>query len=232
MKHILIVILLALLPIAASAQGKYLLPEFELSIAQMKNGTLIRERFNYNCETQQVEFIDDDGQLMMMEGAMLIDTLRLGPHRLTPYKGHFIDRQYSSEAFDFYVDYRVRVVDDGKIGAMGLKTHAGVQQVARPYYDQMAQGGQVASHLENYTYVHDNTPLESIDITTTKHYNSYVVEADGKKRGFKDAKSLAKAFPAHAEAFGAYLDGHKVNFSHPDEVLSMLKDVMGSAAAQ
>lgn len=221
---------------ACSAQGtnggKYLLPEFTTSIALMKNGSLIRERFNYNCETQQVEFIDDAGQLMMMEGAMLIDTLRLGTHRLTPYKEHFIDRQFTSPAFTFYVDYRVRVVQDGKIGAMGLKTHAGVQQVDRSHYDQMAQGGQLASHLENYTYTHDSTPLESIDVTAIKHYNTYIVECSGRKKSFKDEKSLLKTLPDHASALSTYLGSHKVRFSHPDEVLQMLKDVICPGSVQ
>lgn len=226
MKRILflIAIVLALTTSAQeSQQSRYLLPEFTTSVARMKNGSFIRERFNYNCESQQVEFIDDSGNIMMMEGAMLIDTLKLGSHNLTPYKEHFIDRQYISDEFVFFVDYHVRVVEDGKVGAMGFKTHAGVQQVSRAYYDQAAQGGQTAGHIEGSTYTHDNTPLASIDVTATKRYYSYVVDQDGKRKTFKDEKSLLKSFPAQKTQLSAYLEENKVHFNHPEEVLDMLK---------
>lgn len=206
-----------------SEEGRYLLPEFTTSIAQMKNGSFIRERFNYNCESQQVEFIDESGNIMMMEGAMLIDTLKLGSHCLTPYKEHFIDRRYISDDFVFFVDYHIRMVEDGKVGAMGFKTHAGVQQVSRAYYDQAAQGGQTAGHIEGSTYTHDNTPLASIDITATKRYYSYVVDTNGKRKVFKDVKSLLKSFPAHKAQLSAYLEENKVRFNHSEEVLEMMK---------
>lgn len=203
------------------------MPEFTLSIAKMKTGGLIRERFNYNCETQKLEFLNEDDVLMQMEGTAQIDTLWLGSYRLVPYQGHMICVKEQFGKNILFVDYKVKKVEKGSIGAYGIRTHNNVQSFDRRSYDRIAAPAGVVPTHSGEPYV--NLDKDSEDLTKVYGIsvrNTYVIEINGKKKAFKDQKSLLKVLPDKTELIDNYLRENKVNFRNADEVLALIKAII------
>lgn len=215
------IIILCCFAVSYAGEPVYLMDNFTLSIAKMKVGLPLRELFNYNCETQKVEFVDEKGYICELSDAQYVDTLFLGSHRLTPYRGHFIDMHYSCSSFVFFVDYKCKKDNKGKIGAYGIRTHNDVQTVSRKDYDRVGHGGMVAPR-SGQGYVELDAVQDEMNIYEQHFDNSYVVDINGKRKSFKDRKSLLKVFPDKTEAIENYLSTYKLNFSHTNEVLELM----------
>lgn len=204
----LALILIATLAFAASAQV-YLLPDFKLCIATQKKDMPIRDNFNYNCSTQRMEFKDGDSK-MELSPIDQIDTLYLSGHKMVPYNSRFLEVYYRSQEFNLYIDHKIRPVDAGKVGAMGIKTHAtGVYQV------DMVGISETQSN-KDYRKI-------SIDAVNYKNETSYLLEINKKRKKFSDKKSLLKLLPEKQEAIDTYLAAQSVDFRDAEAVLALLK---------
>lgn len=202
----------------------YLLPEFTNSVAKMKSGMPIRDMFNYNCETQQLEFIGENNELMKMESVANIDTLWLGKYRLVPYQGHMICVKKRFGKNTLFVDYHIKRVNKGSIGAYGIRTQNGVQQMDRRSYDRIAPAAGVMASHSGEAYV--SLDRETTDNTTVYGFtlnNSYVIEIDGKKKSFRNRKTLEKLFPEKATLINEYLENNNTDFSDTDEVATLIE---------
>lgn len=191
----------------------------------MKTGLPLRERFNYNCETQKVEFIDEQNMILELSNAMNIDTLYLAGHKLIPYKNRMIDMYYRNEQFTMFIDYRCHRDNKGKIGAYGIRTHNGVQTLDKRDYDHIGGGGMIVSKADTPHVQLDNDQQDP-NVYETSYYNNYVLEINGKKKVFNNKKSLLKAFPEKTDTINKYLDNNNVNFNHIEDILQMLKSIM------
>lgn len=204
----------------------YLLPEFTHSVAKMKSGMPIRDRFNYNCETQQLEFLGENNELMKMENVANIDTLWLGKYRLVPYQGHMISLKKRFGKNALYVDYKVKKLKQGSVGAYGITTQNGVQQLDRRSYDRVAAGvGFIAGRSET-PYVSIDRDTHDINVYGFIVDNSYVIEIDGKKKSFRNRKNLEKLFPEKAALINEYLENNNTDFSDTDEVATLIEYIL------
>ena len=107
---------------------RYLLADFKTCIAVAKGGIPIQERFNYNCVTQTMEFMSGE-DILRLDPISQIDTLYLEGHKMIPYGTRFLEVLYQSPEFSLLIDHKRKMKEDGKIGAMGIKTQNGVQNV-------------------------------------------------------------------------------------------------------
>lgn len=80
-----IVSLVFFVPVCLSAQTKiyspYLLPSYQESVASSKRGLPLKELFNYNCQTQRMEFKSGE-DIMELADINNVDTLYLGTHKV------------------------------------------------------------------------------------------------------------------------------------------------------
>lgn len=190
----------------------YLLPDFELSVATGKHGNRpIQERFNYNCVTRTMEFLDNEN-ILKLDPISQIDTLYLGNHKMIPYGTCFLDVVYISPEFSMLVDYKRRVVNKGKVGAMGLKTQSSVENV-----DFSAIGGR---HTEDWK--------KGIDVWECKDESTYVYIVKGKMKRFRNKKTLIKIFPDKVQQINQYIDEKKISFDNVGVVLDLLKFLTGN----
>ena len=146
------------------AQG-YLLNEFKVCIAIAKGGMPIQEKFNYNCVTQTMEFLSGE-DILRLDPINQIDTLYLDGHKMIPYGTRFLEVCYQTAEFSLLIDHKRKMKEDGKIGAMGIKTQNGVQNVDhRSLGIDYRQGWERGVDL--YTYK-DKTQIELISELTKK----------------------------------------------------------------
>ncbi|WP_455672323.1 hypothetical protein [Phocaeicola sp.] len=185
----------------------YLLPDFKLCIATAKRGgQSIQAKFNYNCVTQSMEFLDGD-DIMQLSPISHIDTLYLDTHKMIPYGNHFLDVVYTSPQFSLLVDYKRKIVNEGKKGAMGLKTQGTVQNV-----DFSSFGGR---HTEEWK--------KGNDAWKCKDESTYVYVVKSKMKRFNNTKTFIKLFPKKKDEIEQYIQQHKVKFDNVTAVLELLK---------
>ena len=187
------------------AQG-YLLNEFKVCIAIAKGGMPIQEKFNYNCVTQTMEFLSGE-DILRLDPINQIDTLYLDGHKMIPYGTRFLEVCYQTVEFSLLIDHKRKMKEDGKIGAMGIKTQNGVQNVDRrtlgvDYRQDWERG------VETYTY-QDET--------------SYWLKTGRKMKRFRDMKSLVKILPEKKTQIENYVKEHQTDFSNHQEVLHLLR---------
>ena len=204
MKKILLLLILSLFVKLLPAQH-YLLDEFKASIAVVKGGMPIQERFNYNCVTQTMEFLSGD-DILRLEPISQIDTLYLDGHKMIPYGTRFLEVFYQTPAFSLLIDYKRKMKEDGKIGAMGIKTQNGVQNV-----DHRTLGIDYRQGWER-----------GVDVYTYQDETSYWLKTGRKMKRFRDAKSLVKLLPDKKTIIELHLKEHDTDFSNPNEVLELL----------
>ena len=205
MKKYLLFLILSLFFQFLFAQ-RYLLNDFKPCIAVAKGGLRIQECFNYNCITQSMEFKSGD-EILRLEPISQIDTLYLEGHKMIPYGTRFLEVFYQSPAFSLLIDYKRSLKEDGKIGAMGIKTQHGVQNV-----DHRTLGANYRQEWER-----------GVDVYSYKEKTSYWIKVGRKMRQFRDEKSLVKLFPDKKRLIESYIKEHHIDFSNHCEVLDLLK---------
>lgn len=198
---------LALAP-AAHAQ-QYLLKEFTACSAKMKNGQPVRGLFNYNCNTQRMEFMDGE-TVMELTNSEAIDTLYLGPHKMIPYSTKFLEVVFRCKEFSLAVDYKAKAVNLGREGAMGTRSQMSVASM-----DLKSLG------------IHQNHPeLHELSVWKHENENGYYLVQKNKMKRFNNTKTLLKLIPERKDKVEAYLASHKVDYHDTDQVLEMLISCM------
>lgn len=185
----------------------YLLPDFTWSVATMKNGGQpVRAAFNYNCLTQCMEFLEGD-DILQLASIHSIDTLYLDTHKMIPYGTRFLDVLYVSPRFTLLLDYRRRKVNEGKVGAMGLKTQGTVENI-----DVSAVGGRPTDSWK-----------KGNQVWKVKNENTYLYVEKNKMKRFHNEKSLLKLFPHHAGIIRQAFKDNKVRLDQPASVAELLQ---------
>lgn len=186
---------------------KYLLPNFKLCLATShKGGQPIQEQFNYNCESQTMEFLDGDA-IMRLEPINQIDTLYLDTHKMIPYGTHFLEVLYTSPKFCMLIDHKRKAVNEGKIGAMGLKTQGTIENV-----DFSSYGGR---HTEEWK--------KGNEVWKYKDESTYICVIKNKMKRFRNKKTLIKIFPRKEKEITEYINENKIRFDDAVAILQLLK---------
>lgn len=209
-----IVSLVFFVPVCLSAQTKiyspYLLPSYQESVASSKRGLPLKELFNYNCQSQRMEFKSGE-DILELADINNVDTLYLGTHKMVPYASRFLDVVYKSPSFSILADYKLRRINKGKTGALGFNTHVGgVDNVDLSYL-----GG---NNL--------NREQKNLEVWEYEPEHSYMLFRKNKLQSFRNQKTLTKLFPNKKDFIDQYLKEHKINFDNKEEVIELVKQCM------
>lgn len=172
---------LATQPVAAQTQtplpqGTFLFDTFTQGRILMKNKLSTRARFNYDCVRQQLHFMDRD-QEMILDHILPVDTLYIGTRIFIPYQTRFVECITAGNGL-LWVDWKAKVYNQGKKGAMGFVSQAG--GIEKMDVGQMQNRG------------HDHT---TNDVNIVKYTNTYSFLLNGKRKTFTTAKTFLKLFP-------------------------------------
>lgn len=205
----ILLLLAAILFVQLPASAQYLLPEFTVSVAKMRQGLPLREKFNYNTNTQKMEFMDGR-DVMALSNPEMVDTLFLGEHKMIPYLTRFLDVVYKDANFSLALDYKSKSVNEGKvIQGWGIKTQGTVQSI------DMRSVGQNP----------DAERMKNLEAWKDVQINTYFVSVKNEMKKFSDAKSLVKIFPEKKEKIEQYVHDHNNTFKDKDLVLALLKSL-------
>ena len=184
---------------------QYLLKEFTACSAKMKNSMPVRGLFNYNCNTQRMEFMDGE-TVMELTNPEAVDTLFLVGHKMIPYSTRFLDVVYKGKNFTLAVDYKAKAVNLGREGAMGTRSQMSVASM-----DMKSLG------------IHQNRPeIHELSVWQNQNDNGYFLVQKNKMKRFNNEKSLLKIIPEKKEQVEAYLTQNKVDFHNTDQVLALM----------
>lgn len=190
-------------------QGVYLLDDFTVSVASTKQGNLIRASFNYDCVKQEMQF-EENGEVFKLESINNIDTLYLGNHKMVPYNNRFVDMVYDNPHYTLFVDYKRKIINAGKKGAMGSTTQGTVESI------DFSKSGIAYNRMQMV----DNA------VYNTKDSSGYILIINRKAKRFDDDKSLKKIFSGKKGEIDTYLKEHKVSFRDKEAVISLIDFIL------
>lgn len=200
-------LLLAMAPTAQAQQ--YLLKEFTACSAKMKNNQPVRGLFNYNCNTQRMEFMDGE-TVMELTNPEAVDTLYLGPHKMIPYSTKFLEVLCRAPEYSLAVDYKAKAVNLGREGAMGTRSQMSVASM-----DMKSLG------------IHQNRPeIHELSVWKQENDNGYYLIQKHKMKRFNNTKSLLKLLPERKDKIESYTAANKVDYHDPEQVMEMIINIM------
>lgn len=200
-------LLLAMTPTAQAQQ--YLLKEFTACSAKMKNNQPVRGLFNYNCNTQRMEFMDGE-TVMELTNPEAVDTLYLGPHKMIPYSTKFLEVLCRAPEYSLAVDYKAKAVNLGREGAMGTRSQMSVASM-----DMKSLG------------IHQNRPeIHELSVWKQENDNGYYLIQKHKMKRFNNTKSLLKLLPERKDKIESYTADNKVDYHDPEQVMEMIISIM------
>lgn len=180
--------------------GTFLFDTFTEGKVVMKNKLATRALFNYDCVRQQLHFMDRD-QEMILENTTSIDTLYVGERRFIPRQTRFLECIPAGNTV-LLVDWKAKVYNQGKKGAMGFVSQAG--GIEKMDVGQMQNRG------------HDRT---SNDVNVVKYANTYFFSLGGKQKQFTSPKSFLKLFPqAYTDSLQAFYQQEAIRINDPQSV--------------
>lgn len=181
--------------------GPFLFETFTEGKVVMKNKLATRARFNYDCVRQQLRFMDRD-QEMILENTASIDTLYIGERKFIPYQTRFLECIPAGHDVRLLVDWKAKVYNQGKKGAMGFVSQAG--GIEKMDVGQMQNRG------------HDRS---SNDVNVVKYTNTYSFPLGGKQKQFTSPKSFLKLFPeTRKDSLQAFYQARAVRMDDPRSV--------------
>ncbi len=188
-------------------QNEYLLENFTVSVATMKQGLPIRDSFNYNYAKQEMHFMEEDGNILKLQSINDIDTLYLGGHKMIPYAGRFLDVIHITPQYKLLLDYKIKQINKGKKGAMGTTTQGTVETI------DFSKSG----------IAHKQMTMQDNAVYDYKDETSYLFERNGKMQRIRDAKSFIKLFPEKKEKIDSYIKEQKISFKDTDAIISLIE---------
>lgn len=180
--------------------GTFLFDTFTEGKVVMKNKLATRALFNYDCVRQQLHFMDRD-QEMILENTATIDTLYVGERKFIPRQTRFLECIPAGNTL-LLVDWKAKVYNQGKKGAMGFVSQAG--GIEKMDVGQMQNRG------------HDRT---SNDVNVVKYTNTYFFSLGGKQKQFTSPKSFLKLFPqTQKDSLQAFYQAEAIRMDDPRSV--------------
>lgn len=186
-------------------QGVYLLNEFTTSVATSKQGPPIKASFNYDCVKQQMQF-EEEGEILKLESINNIDTLYLGDHKMVPYMNRFLEVVHIVPHYILLIDHKRKIINEGKRGAMGVTTQAGVEDL----------------DLSKSGIAHKRMTMTDHSVHKCKDESGYVIIINNKSKKFNNTKSYIKIFPGKKEQIENYIKENQISFKEKAAVISLI----------
>jgi len=188
-----------------SKQNPNLFSDYEAGKVLMKNKAIINASLNYDCVNKEMNYLEN-GQRMALQGLNTIDTIYIAGRTFIPYNTIFLE-QIPVNQYILYIDWKTKVTDGGKKGAMGMISHTGT--VEKLDVKRMQNEGV------------DNTGNSLYKLTPE---NVYYLRIDGKTRKFNSIKSFCKLFPKTLEKdIQSFFSKEKLDIQNPKDVEKLVE---------
>lgn len=187
-------------------QQAALYPDYVDGKVIMKNKSVIKARLNYDCIKGEMNYLENDVD-MILDGLNAIDTVYLDGRAFVPSANSFREVFRTNHA-PLFVEWKTKVVQMGKKGAMGAVTHGGT--ISKFDVKYLRKEGYDNSGDNQYRF----EPI-----------NTYYMQVDGKLKQFNSTKSFYKLFSKEkAQELQDYISAEKINIQKPAEVVRLINE--------
>lgn len=211
MKKILFTLAYLFLIQLAYAQGGnetvFIFNEFETAKVHFKNKTITITPMNYDAAKSRMCFMQD-GTIMELTNAAAIDSIVWSEQsRKFITHGRLFLEEIKLSNNTVYINWKVRNVNTGSKGALGIRTQAKVEAI-----NIRALG--VYSNEDNKNH---------IDIYELKNNNEYYLPIQEKWEKIKTPKQLIQLFPEYKEEINTYIKNRKVDATKTTAMLQLIE---------
>lgn len=197
---------LSLFPVMAQqSMTGYCFKEFTSGRVVLKNRQFAKGKFNYDGVKREMHFLNG-GADMVVENLADIDTVVIASRCFVPYEDRFCE-VLRGEKFVLFVDWKMKVKEMGKKGAMGTTTQGSVQAIDVNTRFQRVNGEQ-------------NLDLSVYRMETENVYHVWIKD---KRKSFRNVKTFLGLFPKERQQeVKEYMETNKVDMDQPERLLNVL----------
>lgn len=189
----------------AQQPNGYFFKEFTQGKVLLKNKQFAKGKFNYDCINREMHYLNGAAD-MVIENLEDIDTVVVDIHRFIPFEEHFMEVMYGQNSI-LFVDWKVKLKDIGKKGAMGTVTQGSVQAIDVNARFQRVNGEQ-------------NLDFSVYKMVTE---NVYYIHVKGKLRSFRNINSLLKLHPKDKQqSIKEFMETENIKMENPKDILKVL----------
>lgn len=189
------------------AQDIFLFENYTPRRVVMKDRSIIPAQLNYDCVNQEV-YYSENNEDMILTDTDKVEAIFIGGRKFVP-AGNAFREEMDTEAGKLFVEWKTKVVNAGKKGAMGVITHGGT----------VAKADVKMAQMEGF----DKTGNEIYNVNPE---NTYYLQVNNKLKKFKTVKDLCKLFPKEKESqIQAFATREKINIQNPWDVLKLINAI-------
>jgi len=189
-------------------QDLFLFSEYTPGKVLKKDKSLAQAPLNYNCLDGEIYFLNNNKDMILQE-LHTIDTIYIADRKFIPVKDSFCEVLPTDHGL-LYIDWKTRVINIGKKGAMGQVTHGGT--ISKLDVKQLQMLG------------HDNTGNEVYRLEAD---NRYHISIKNKLKTFNNIKSFCKILSKEQEAdIRSYISKEKIDLQKPNDVVELINKFM------
>lgn len=186
-------------------QNINLFEEFINGKVLMKNKSVIQAPLNYDCVNREMNYLNN-GERMILEGLNTIDTIFIAGRKFIPMQNIFLEVISMTNSNQLLIDWRTKVINRGKKGAMGSVSHTGTVEKM----DIKRAQGKGFDNTDNYIY-------------ETTSDNTYYIQIDNSLKKFNSEKTFLKLLSQEkTEAIKSYLKKQNTNFKNVSDVIKLI----------
>ena len=213
MKRLLPLFTFIFVTLAASAQNEplFIFDQFVNAKIHFKNRSVTVTPMNYDAANDKMFFKDKD-QLMELTNFAMIDSISWAGKRCFVIHGAGFMEQINLENGTAYIRWRIKNVNVGSKGALGVTTQAKVETIS-----VRAMGVFSATDASSH----------SADVYQQKNANEYFIRMGNDLKKITTLKHAQKLFPEHKEAIKDFADKQDIKMTEPLSVLELLNYCMG-----
>lgn len=190
----------------ANAQT-YLYKEFQPAKIIFRNHAVNSARMNFDISTGAMLFMDGENVMEMTE-IERVHAVEWEDHRFIAMDDHFLE-EVDQPNGKVWIRWHIRDVAVGQRGAMGLPTHAKVENI----------------HTVEMSRTED-VPIDELakryEVRELRNENVYTFTHRGQNVSVRSARELQKLYPAHKKKIAAHIADSSLNPAKTSDMLCLI----------
>lgn len=191
-------------------EQKYLFGDFTNGTVLMKNKTVVNTSLNYDWYSQEMNYYEN-GELMILQGLEMIDTVYIADRKFIPYNNLFLEVNPIKDG-NLYIAWKNKVVNTGKEGPLGTRSHTSNAQ----RLDIETKRGEAPADRKaifEFDYANDN---------------SYYIVVNKKMKQFDSEKTFLKLFTKEkTEILRTYIKEQHLDMGKKSDVIRIVNYSIG-----
>jgi hypothetical protein len=192
--------------VATIKQSPVLFGDFTVGSVLLKNGKMSKVALNYDCVNQEMHFLQN-GERLILDNPETIEAVIVGDRRFVPNGDHFLEVINFSDC-TLYIDWKTKIANRGKKGAMGFVTHGGT-----------------IKEIDVDLMQHNTPEYKDTNVYEIISQNKYYLSVGGEKmKKFSTLKAFCKLYPKEKEAsIRKFASTEKLGMKKPEQIYKLVR---------